>query len=137
MATPDSGAPGKRDDTFAIATVIGKKTGRLPNFHIARILPRESVLRVGAQPGTEVPAVSNGDRWNAIVARESVKNWAISTGNGYYGNVKLDQSTLGRNGSVRYAVRTDLATTEKLIVIAEMTRARQVWSSWPVCGGGA
>ena len=133
----EPGAPGVQDVIFAVATVDGKVTGSLPVSNIVVTPARDSVVRVGAKPGTEVPPVTNGDRWDAIAACESGNNWAINTGNGYYGGVQFDQSTWERNGGLRYAPRADLATREEQIAIAEVTRARQGWGAWPVCGRGS
>ena len=130
------GAPGEQDVTFAVATVNGVVTGRLPVANTVMIPARDSVLRVGAKPGTEVPPVTNGARWDAIAACESGNNWAINTGNGYYGGVQFDQNTWERQGGLRYAGRADLATREEQIAIAEVTRSRQGWGAWPVCGRG-
>lgn len=130
----DPGAPGVADMTFAVATVNGAVTGRLPVASTVVTPARDAVLRVGAKPGTEVPPVTNGGRWDSIAACESGNNWAINTGNGYYGGVQFDQSTWERNGGLRYASRADLATREEQIAIAEVTRARQGWGAWPVCG---
>ncbi len=130
----DPGAPGVADMTFAVATLNGAVTGRLPVASSVVTPAREAVLRVGVKPGTDVPPVTNGARWDAIAACESGNNWAINTGNGYYGGVQFDQSTWERNGGLRYANRADLATREEQIAIAEVTRARQGWGAWPVCG---
>ena len=127
------GTPGQQDVTFAVAIVNGVETGRLPvaNDVVAPATP--SVVRVGAKPGTEVPPVTNGAAWDAIAACESHNNWAINTGNGFYGGVQFDQNTWERQGGLRYAPRADLATREEQIAIAEVTRARQGWGAWPVC----
>ena len=130
----DPGTPGVADVTFAVTTVNGVETERQPVASTVVIPFRESVLRVGAKPGTEVPPVTNGGRWDSIAACESGNNWSINTGNGYYGGVQFDQSTWERNGGLRYASRADLATREEQIAIAEVTRARQGWGAWPVCG---
>ena len=132
----DPGAPGEQDITFAVATVNGVVTGRLPVASTVLTPARDAVLRVGVKPGTDVPPVTNGARWDAIASCESGNNWAINTGNGYYGGVQFDQNTWERNGGLRYAERADLATREEQIAIAEVTRARQGWGAWPVCGRG-
>lgn len=131
----DPGTPGTQDVTFAVAKTNGVETGRLPVANKVVTPAREAVVRVGTKPGTEVPDVGNGDIWDAISRCEAGGNWAINTGNGYYGGVQFDQSTWERNGGLRYAPRADLATREEQIVIAEVTRARQGWGAWPVCGG--
>src|SRR6185312_1434516 len=102
------GTPGEQDVTFAVSIVNGVETGRLPvaNDVVAPATP--SVVRVGAKPGTEVPPVTNGAAWDAIAACESHNNWAINTGNGFYGGVQFDQNTWERQGGLRYAPRADL-----------------------------
>jgi uncharacterized protein YabE (DUF348 family) len=131
----DPGEPGTQDVTFAIAKVNGVETGRLPVANVVVVPARDGVLRVGAKPGTEVPEVGNGATWDALARCEAGGNWAINTGNGFYGGVQFDQNTWERNGGLRYAARADLATREEQIAIAEVTRARQGWGAWPVCSG--
>jgi resuscitation-promoting factor RpfB len=131
----DPGMPGVQDVTFAVATVNGVETGRLPVANVVVAPARAGVVRVGAKPGTEVPAVSNGHTWDALAQCEAGGNWGINTGNGFYGGVQFDQNTWERNGGLRYAARADLATREEQIAIAEVTRARQGWGAWPVCSG--
>ncbi|MBI5735062.1 MAG: transglycosylase family protein [Mycolicibacterium neoaurum] len=129
----DPGTPGLQDVTFAIAEVNGVETGRLPVANVVVQPARQAVLRVGTKPGTEVPPVTNGHTWDALAGCESGGNWAINTGNGYFGGVQFDQNTWERQGGLRYAQRADLATREEQIAIAEVTRARQGWGAWPTC----
>jgi uncharacterized protein YabE (DUF348 family) len=131
----DPGTPGTQDVTFAIAKVNGVETGRLPVANVVVVPARDGVLRVGAKPGTEVPPVSNGAAWDALSRCEAGGNWAVNSGNGFFGGVQFDQNTWERNGGLRYAARADLATREEQIAIAEVTRARQGWGAWPVCSG--
>lgn len=131
----DPGSPGTQDVTFAVATVNGVETGRLPVANVVVSPARDGVLRVGAKPGTEVPPVSNGGTWDALARCEAGGNWAINTGNGYFGGVQFDQNTWERSGGLRYAQRADLATREEQIAIAEITRSRQGWGAWPTCSG--
>ena len=133
----DPGAPGTQDVTFAVSKVNGVETGRLPVASHVIAPAREAVVRVGTKPGTDVPPVGNGEIWDAISRCEAGGNWAINTGNGYYGGVQFDQSTWERNGGLRFAPRADLASREEQIAIAEVTRARQGWGAWPVCSGRA
>ncbi len=131
----DPGTPGLQTVTFAVSTVNGAETGRLPVANVVLTPAQEGVLRVGAKPGTEVPPVSNGRTWDTLSQCEAGGNWSINTGNGFYGGVQFDQNTWERNGGLRYAQRADLATREEQIAIAEVTRARQGWGAWPVCSG--
>ncbi|GAS88835.1 resuscitation-promoting factor [Mycolicibacterium brisbanense] len=131
----DPGAPGTQDVTFAVAKVNGVETGRLPVANVVITPARDGVVRVGAKPGTEVPPVANGSTWDALASCEAGGNWAINTGNGFYGGVQFDQNTWERQGGLRYAARADLATREEQIAIATVTQARQGWGAWPVCSG--
>ncbi|MBU9766520.1 DUF348 domain-containing protein [Mycobacterium sp. TNTM28] len=131
----DPGAPGTQDVTYAVAKVNGVETGRLPVANVVITPARDGVLRVGAKPGTEVPPVSNGAQWDSLAQCEAGGNWAINTGNGFFGGVQFDQNTWERQGGLRYAPRADLATREEQIAIATVTQARQGWGAWPVCSG--
>jgi len=131
----DPGTPGTQDVTYSVATVNGAETGRLPVSNAVVAPARDSVLRVGAKPGTEVPPSIYGSAWDRIANCESHNNWGINTGNGFYGGVQFDYGTWIANGGLKYAPRADLATREEQIAIAEVTQARQGWGAWPVCSG--
>lgn len=133
----DKGSAGLQEMTYAVSKVNGIETGRLPVASHVITPAREAVVRVGTKPGTEVPDVGNGAIWDAISRCEAGGNWAINTGNGYYGGVQFDQGTWERNGGLRFAPRADLASREEQIAVAEVTRARQGWGAWPVCSGRA
>jgi uncharacterized protein YabE (DUF348 family) len=130
----DPGAPGIQDVTYAVSIVDGVATERQVVRNAIVTPARPAVLRTGAKPGTAVPPVLDGAAWDALAACESGGNWAINTGNGFYGGAQFDQSTWQRNGGLRYAPRADLATREEQIAIAEVTRTRQGRGAWPVCG---
>jgi uncharacterized protein YabE (DUF348 family) len=133
----DAGTPGTQDVTFSVSKVNGVETGRLPVASHVIAPARQAVVRVGTKPGTELPAIANGEVWDAISRCEAGGNWAINTGNGYYGGVQFDQSTWERNGGLRFAPRADMASREEQIAVAQVTQARQGWGAWPVCSGRA
>jgi LysM repeat protein len=76
------------------------------------------------------PAFSDGSMWDRIAACESGGNWAINTGNGYYGGLQFTQQTWASAGGLAYAPRADLASREQQIAIA----SKLSLSNWPVCG---
>ena len=82
------------------------------------------------------PAVSNGGTWDAIAQCESGGNWAINTGNGYYGGLQFAASTWTAYGGGAYAPTANLATREQQIAIAEKVLAAQGWGAWPACSAG-
>jgi resuscitation-promoting factor RpfB len=129
----DPGTPGTQDVTFAVSIVNGVEIGRRLVAHDIVIPGRPSVVRIGAKPGTQVPQLSNASIWDALASCEASSNWALNTGNGFYGGIQFYQNTWERYGGLRYAPRADLATREEQIAIAEVTRAQQGWGAWPVC----
>jgi len=76
---------------------------------------------------------SSGTSWDAIAACESGGNWAINTGNGYYGGLQFTQATWAGAGGLAYAPRADLATPAQQIAVASNLSL----SNWPVCGARA
>ena len=127
------GRSGVADITYEVTMVNGVETGRKPVGSTVRVAPEPKVVRVGAKPGTEVPPVQNGATWDALAHCEATGNWAINTGNGFYGGVQFDQNTWERQGGLKYAPRADLATREEQIAIASRTQETQGWGAWPSC----
>lgn len=72
--------------------------------------------------------------WEAIAACESGGNWAINTGNGYYGGVQFAPSTWSGHGGGEFAPSAHLATREQQIVVAERVLRSQGIGAWPTCG---
>jgi LysM repeat protein len=76
---------------------------------------------------------ADGGTWDRIAQCESSGNWAIHTGNGFYGGLQFTQSTWVGFGGLAYAPRADLATREQQIAVATRVQAGQGWNAWPVC----
>jgi LysM repeat protein len=74
--------------------------------------------------------------WDAVAQCESGGNWAINTGNGFYGGLQFTNSTWAAYGGTAYAARADLASKAQQIAVAEKVLAGQGKGAWPVCGKG-
>lgn len=86
------------------------------------------------QVSAPAPAVTTTDPvWDLLASCESTNNWAINTGNGFYGGLQFTQSTWEAFGGGEYAPRADLASREQQIAVAERTQAEQGWGAWPAC----
>lgn len=96
------------------------------------------VQQVAAAPAVSTPRtepvqaapVAGGSVWDALAACESGGNWAINTGNGFYGGLQFTPSSwqaVGGSGLPNQASR------EEQIMRAEALQARQGWGAWPVC----
>lgn len=95
-----------------------------------------AVGSTGAIPIIAATPASAADvaTWDRVAACESGGNWAINTGNGYYGGVQFDAQSWAAAGGLKYAARADLATKAQQIMIAEVWLRRTGPGSWPVCG---
>ncbi|GAA1983943.1 resuscitation-promoting factor protein RpfA [Terrabacter lapilli] len=71
--------------------------------------------------------------WDAVAACESGGNWAINTGNGFYGGLQFTKSTWLGFGGGAYASRADYASREAQIAVAQRVLAVQGPGAWPVC----
>jgi LysM repeat protein len=69
--------------------------------------------------------------WDAVAQCESGGNWAINTGNGYYGGLQFSPSTWSSNGGSGSAAN---ASREEQIRVAENVLQSQGINAWPVCG---
>ncbi|CAN5636133.1 hypothetical protein BH10ACT1_BH10ACT1_26470 [soil metagenome] len=76
------------------------------------------------------PAVSNGSDWDRLAQCEAGGNWAINTGNGYYGGLQFSAQSwraVGGSGLPHQASR------ETQIAMGERLRSAQGWGAWPAC----
>jgi len=71
--------------------------------------------------------------WDDLAECESGGNWAINTGNGYFGGLQFLGSTWVAYGGREFAARADLATREQQIVVAERIREDVGFRAWPAC----
>lgn len=69
--------------------------------------------------------------WDAIAQCESGGNWAIATGNGFYGGLQFTLSTWRSNGGTGMPQN---ASREEQIRVANNVLATQGIGAWPVCG---
>ncbi|WP_279635845.1 transglycosylase family protein [Kitasatospora cheerisanensis] len=90
--------------------------------------------------GLSIPCLAAGTAsaasvatWDKVAQCESSGNWAINTGNGFYGGLQFTASTWAEFGGTAYAARADLATKDQQISVAEKVLASQGPGAWPVC----
>jgi resuscitation-promoting factor RpfB len=75
----------------------------------------------------------DGSVWDRLAQCESGGNWAINTGNGYYGGLQFSEGTWLAYGGGEYAPYAHLATREQQIAIAERLHAARGFQPWPGC----
>ena len=93
--------------------------------------PVQSAPAPAAGPVTSGGGSSvNGAMWDRIAQCESGGNWAINTGNGYYGGLQFDSQTWLGNGGGAFAPRADLASRTQQIAVANKVYAARGLSPW-------
>ena len=132
----EEGEKGERKVTRRVVTVNGAVESDEEVGQIETRPARQAVIARGAIPGNTgaaAPAVAGGSVWDSIAQCESGGNWAINTGNGYYGGLQFAASTWSAYGGGQYAPTANLATREQQIAIAQKVQAAQGWGAWPAC----
>jgi hypothetical protein len=86
-----------------------------------------------ASASRPVPAFVGGGVWDALAQCESGGNWAINTGNGYFGGLQFSLGTWNQYGGAEYAAYPHQATRAEQIAVAERLRAARGYQPWPSC----
>ncbi len=126
-----SGEDGLRDVTYRLTY----RNGELVTTKVLRqrVLdnPVDAIVKVGTKEEVTSNFASGGTVWDQLAACESGGNWAINTGNGYYGGLQFSLSTWQSYGGPGYPHQQ---SRETQIMIAERVRAATGgYGSWPHC----
>ncbi|MFJ4921312.1 transglycosylase family protein [Streptomyces sp. NPDC088725] len=84
--------------------------------------------------GATSASAATTSEWDQVAQCESGGNWAISTGNGFYGGLQFTPSTWAAYGGTAYASQANQATKDQQIAVAEKVLASQGKGAWPSCG---
>ncbi|WP_099184294.1 transglycosylase family protein [Mycobacterium kansasii] len=103
---------------------------------VAKVAFTGAVLGGGGIAMAGHAAAATDWEWDQVARCESGGNWAINTGNGYYGGVQFTPGTWASHGGGEFAPSAQLATREQQIAVAERVLATQGRGAWPVCGHG-
>ncbi|QSR32735.1 resuscitation-promoting factor [Nocardioides sp. S5] len=129
-----AGRDGVRAVTYRLRYVDGKLVARkVVRADVRRkVVPR--IVAVGTKEKPEEPTsnfADGGTVWDSLAQCESGGNWAINTGNGYYGGLQFSLSTWRAYGGPGYPHQQ---SRETQIAIAEKLRAATGgYGSWPGC----
>ncbi len=114
---------------FGARSAKGQKLKKIrKTFGLATFAGALALAPMALATGT---ANADGVNWDAVAACESGGNWAINTGNGYYGGLQFTMGTWrsnGGSGSPHHASR------EEQIRVANNVLQSQGIGAWPTCG---
>ena len=86
-----------------------------------------------ARPAPVAVTDSSSSVWDDLARCESGGNWAINSGNGYYGGLQFSHATWHGYGGGEFAEYPHEATREEQIVVAERLHAARGYAPWPSC----
>ncbi len=131
------GADGSKTQTVLITVENGVEVSRQVTGEQVTKEPVTEVVAAGTKERPAAPApppVTDGSVWDRLAQCESGGNWAINTGNGYYGGLQFSAGTWRSQGGTQYAPLPHQATREQQIAVATRLRdATGGYGSWPGC----
>ncbi|WP_411283174.1 transglycosylase family protein [Lapillicoccus sp.] len=108
-----------------------RSTKRSTKFRLAGVgVAGAATIMGGLATASSAQAASP---WDAVAACESGGNWAINTGNGFYGGLQFTRQTWLGYGGGAYAGTANLASRDQQIAIAQKVLVGQGPGAWPVC----
>jgi uncharacterized protein YabE (DUF348 family) len=126
-----SGETGMRNVVYKIRYRNGHEVNR--SIVKAKVLdePVARIVEVGTQEVATTNYAGGSTVWDALAQCESGGNWAINTGNGYYGGLQFNLGTWHAYGGSGYPHQN---SREAQIAVAERVRAATGgYGSWPGC----
>ncbi|QZY29612.1 resuscitation-promoting factor [Nocardioides coralli] len=126
-----AGQDGARDVTYRITYRNGEIVAR--KVLRAKVLdaPVEEVVRVGTKEEPTANFASGSSVWDRLAQCESGGNWAINTGNGYYGGLQFNIDTWRAYGGTGYPHQQSRET--QIAVATRLRDANGGYGAWPHC----
>jgi uncharacterized protein YabE (DUF348 family) len=127
-----AGEDGLRDVTYRIVYRNGEISVRKVVSQKVLRQPVDEIVKVGTKAQPPATNFAGGSTvWDALARCESGGNWAINTGNGYYGGLQFNLGTWQSYGGSGLPSN---ASRETQIAIATKVRdASGGYGAWPAC----
>jgi resuscitation-promoting factor RpfB len=98
---------------------------------VSTILVRGTKERPEPEPAPSTDYSSGSTVWDSLAQCESGGNWAINTGNGYYGGLQFNLSTWQAMGGSGYPHEN--SREEQIAVAERLLAANGGYGAWPAC----
>jgi resuscitation-promoting factor RpfB len=126
-----AGIDGLRDVTYELTVRNGEIVATKVVTADVEREPVDAIVKVGTKENPSANFASGSTVWDALAQCESGGNWAINTGNGYYGGLQFNLGTWQAYGGSGLPSQ---ASRETQIAIATKLRdASGGYGAWPGC----
>jgi uncharacterized protein YabE (DUF348 family) len=129
------GRNGSRDVTYRFRYENGKLVARRVISVSNVVDPVSALVKVGTKEEAPEVATANfasgGTVWDSLAACESGGNWAINTGNGYYGGLQFSLGTWQAYGGTGLPSANSRET--QIAVATRLRDASGGYGAWPHC----
>jgi resuscitation-promoting factor RpfB len=133
--TVRAGRPGVRDVVYELRFRNDELVARKVLSSDVKRAPVDAIVKVGTkEPEPEVSEpnfASGGTVWDSLAQCESGGNWAINTGNGYYGGLQFNLGTWQAYGGT--GLPSNASRETQIAVATRLRDATGGYGSWPAC----
>jgi uncharacterized protein YabE (DUF348 family) len=133
--TVRSARDGSRDVVYEITFENGEVVSRKALRSTVKRQPVNGIVRVGTKdrpaPAPTTNFASGSTVWDQLAQCESGGNWAINTGNGYYGGLQFNLSTWQAYGGTGYPHENSRET--QIAIATKVRDANGGYGAWPAC----
>ena len=125
---------GQRAVTEELHAVAIPTPATAPMEATLQLVPTPVPTPAPRAPAPQRVVTYDGDSvWDDLARCESGGNWAINSGNGYYGGLQFSLATWQGYGGAEFAAYPHEATRIEQITVAERLRAARGYAPWPAC----
>ena len=126
-----AGKDGVRAVTYRLRFVNGELVARKVLTSDVRVKAVPTILKVGTKEAPSANFAGGNTVWDSLAQCESGGNWAINTGNGYYGGLQFNLGTWRAYGGTGYPHQASRET--QIAVATRLRNATGGYGSWPAC----
>jgi uncharacterized protein YabE (DUF348 family) len=126
-----AGEDGLRDVTYRLTYENGKLVARKVLRQRVLEKPVAEVVEVGTREAPTANFAGGNTVWDALAQCESGGNWAINTGNGYYGGLQFSLSTWRAYGGAGYPHQQ--SREYQISIATKLRNASGGYGAWPGC----
>jgi uncharacterized protein YabE (DUF348 family) len=124
------GKTGLRNVTYRIVYRNGEIADRSVLRQEVLQAPVAEIVKVGTKPAV-VAFASGNTVWDALARCESGGNWAINTGNGYYGGLQFSLGTWQAYGGT--GLPSNASRETQIAIATKVRNAAGGYGAWPGC----